>query len=411
MSDDLTPEQSKAAQAIEKFKNGVGSEWMFSLAGFAGTGKTFLMQRLINEWGTENLVCCAPTGKAASVLQSKLQGVFVKTLHQALYVPRGRSLKALDQLYSDLAQSKSDEEKTNIEAKIFKEKSRLNKEDVNFDMKQNATINQDSIVIIDEASMVDPRIVKDLESTGCLAIFVGDSGQLPPVKGVNWFLERKHDANLISIQRQAEHSPIIRLSKQIREGNVNKSEFLDPLGEVWIASKDELEHDAWVEADQILTGRNSSRQKINRFIRKKLGFDGYDPRKGEKLICLKNDWKANPPRINGVIFESTSDAELGIDDMFIDINYEGVEQAMVPYFSHHTRSNYDQTLVPEPPEFRHGLMEMDFGYAITVHKSQGSEWDNVLVADDRMQEQNIAFRQRWLYTAVTRASKKLTIVQ
>lgn len=408
---DLTPEQSSAAKAIEQFKNGLNAEWMFSLAGFAGTGKTFLLQRLINEWGTDNLVCCAPTGKAASVLQNKLKGVFVKTLHQALYIPRGRSLRELDQLYVDLAGSKSDEERTAIEANIFKEKSRLNQEDVNFDLKDNATINEDSLVIIDEASMVDPRIVRDLESTGCLAIFVGDSGQLPPVKGVNWFLERDHDARLISIQRQAEDSPIIRLSKQIREGNVNKDEFINPNGACRILPKDKVSHEEWLEADQILTGRNASRQKINRFMRKKLGRTGVDPVAGEKLICLKNEWRANPPKINGVIFEAASDSQLGIDDMFMDIVYEGKKCIMVPYFSHHTRHNYDQSLVPEPPELRHGLMELDYGYAITVHKSQGSEWDNVLVADDRMQEKNTAFRQRWLYTAVTRASKKLTIVQ
>ncbi len=413
---ELTPEQSAAALKVQEFisrRSIHGDDWMMSISGFAGTGKTFLMQTLINDGVHPKIICCAPTGKAAAVLKSKLKGVEVWTIHQALYTPLNQNLSALDSLQASLLSLPEDSpERVKILREIDREKKRLAGEDVQFTLRENSRISPGSLVIIDEASMVSPRILEDLKKTGAKVIFVGDSGQLPPVEGENWFMKRKHDASLISIQRQAKDSPIIRLSFQIREGCVNREEFEDINGDCRLVHKSVVAPEEWAAADQILTGRNESRQRINRFIRRRRGYgDFMDPYAGEKLICLKNDWNARPQLINGVLFESLSEATMGQTDMVMDIRYEGVELLSVPYYSFHTRSHYVRSITPEPPELRRGLFELDYGYCITVHKSQGSEWDSVIIADDRMQESDKKFRQKWLYTAVTRASKKLTIVQ
>jgi len=407
---ELTKEQSIAAKAITNWVNSSSSPWIFSLAGYAGTGKTFLLQRLIEDLPHERLRCAAPTGKAASVLQSKLTGIVVQTLHQLLYTPNRDSIEVLEQLYAKLSEEDDEKKKEAIEEEIREEKAKLSAKKPTFNMKQNSDINETTIVIVDEASMASPKILRDLESTGCKALFVGDPGQLPPVGNVNWFLDRDHDAQLVSIQRQAKESPIIRLSFQIRNGDVNVKEFRE--GDCRIVKKGDVPLEEWEMVDQVLTGRNASRHKINRFMRKRMGFEGIDPRENEKLICLKNDNQQDPPFINGVIFNSLSDGELDEGGSYrIDIDYEGHELYGIEYYEHHTHANYRSNLEIEPVEFRRGLLELDYAYAITVHKSQGSEWDSVFVADDEMQIQDKDFRRKWLYTAVTRAKKKLTLIK
>jgi len=407
---DLTKEQSVAAEEIKRWLNDPHSNWMMSMSGFAGTGKTYLLQRLINDGVHDKIICCAPTGKAASVLQSKLEGVYVRTIHQALYIPNSRSLAALDALQADLLQANGSKARESIEAKIIIEKKRLAREEVTFRGKDDPEVGPGKFVIVDESSMVPTHILDDMEKTGCKALFVGDSGQLPPVNGANWFLSRKHDASLTTIQRQAEGSPIIRLSQQIREGRCRPEDFADVGGVCRIIPKDKLSKEEWLLADQVLTGSNASRCKINRFFRKQLGYTSPDPRAGEKLICLKNDWRHRPPFINGAQMVTTADAIQGVEGMCLSAIYDGVEILAEAYCEYHTRKLYDPSLVEDPPEFRRGLLEVDYGYAITVHKSQGSEWGKVIVADDKMQAANVKFRQRWLYTAVTRASESLTIV-
>jgi exodeoxyribonuclease-5 len=185
---------------------------------------------------------------------------------------------------------------------------------------------------------------------------------------------------------------------------------------IWKAEEVDLQE--WVDVDQIITGRNESRHKINRFIRKRLGFKGSDPNSGEKLICLKNDSKRIPQFINGTIFKSNSEAEVfagvgqgGMDTGVLDICYNGIDLLAEQYYPYHCRVTYDKDLPELPRNFRRGLMELDFAYAITCHKSQGSEWESVIVADDKMQANDPVFRRRWLYTAVTRAKSNLMVIQ
>lgn len=402
----LSPEQDKALSAIEDWHRS-GENWEFRLGGFAGTGKTFLLQHFINSTSTKP-ICCTPTGKAASVLQSKLgDDAEVSTIHKLLYTPLFQSSPELDLLEKQLEDEPGKQE---IIDAIVAEKKKLAKQDLKFSLKGGDL--KGEFIIVDEASMVSEEMYNDFKDAGCKVLFVGDPGQLPPVKDKGWFIGGKLDAMLSSVQRQALDSPIIELSMEIREGKVSKGKYSGP--DCRILDKSAVTYEDWLSADQVITGRNRTRHKINRFFRSKLGFEGDLPCKGEKLICLKNERAHSFNFINGLQFVSTSDTKLDevCGEFYIDLDCgEDEDLVDVFFYDHHFRANYDDTLVPLPFVKRRRMRELDFAYAITAHKSQGSEWDSVLIADDKMQIKQKDFRKRWLYTAVTRAKEQLLWVQ
>ena len=411
----LTKSQDTALVAINNWIKQPWSEsnWLFTLAGYAGTGKTTLLSQLINNLRTKP-VCCAPTGKAASVLRSKLKEVDVRTVHQILYVPCDRKMNALDSLIAARIAAISDGESVKVikalDTEIAKEKDRLANERISFSIKADSKI-KGKLVIVDEASMVSEKMMLDFSRTGAKVLFVGDSFQLPPVNATPWFLTRDHNVTLTEVLRQALDSPIIRLSVQIRDRYIEQSEFKK--GDCVLCEKKALTYDDWIACDQVLTGSNASRQRINRFFRKQLAINHSNlPLSGDKMICLKNDHYKMPAWINGVQFKATADAEVmpeGHLGLFAE--YEGVHLNGIEFYQYNCLANYDHNAEQLDREMRGGMFECDYAYAITVHKSQGSEWPFVIVADDKMKNEDKAFRQKWLYTAVTRAKEKLIVVQ
>lgn len=409
----LTNDQEKALSAIKKWLKAPASEWIFTLAGFAGTGKTTLLQVLIRELQSaarsKPFICCAPTGKAASVLRSKLPGVAVLTAHQVLYVPKETSTKELNELLYKLDSAKANGLPiTDLVLKIKEEKDRLSKTDVRFEVKEGTSVTPGSLVIVDEASMISERMRDDFKALSCKVLFVGDSGQLPPVRDSSWFIDYEHDARLNEILRQALDSPIIRLSMQIRNGGINLAEFRE--GACVITKKSKVERATWSEADQVLTGGNHSRRRLNRFFRKTLGHTSDLPEEGDKMICLKNAHRKNPPWINGVQFVAAGAPYSGEEgELLLPVMYEGFRMNL-EYYPYHCAFHYNEQIEEEPREFRRDLFECDYAYGITVHKSQGSEWPFVILADDELQKGNKPFRQRWLYTAVTRAKERFLLI-
>lgn len=417
----LSTEQSAAISKIidwikrpaPSVTSGVDDDsWMFVLQGFAGTGKTYLLKELISDMHVQRFHCAAPTGKAAAVMMSKMQGVEAVTLHRLLYHPVEDDVLALKIMMAQYKENPTDE----LKEKITKEQAALASKGPSFRSKDQSEVQRGDLVIVDEASMMDQRILNDLKATGCKALLIGDPGQLPPVGSTSWFIDRKPDAMLETIQRQALDNPIIQFSMEVRQGTARPKDWRRKPG-CGIFTKDEVDTSQWLEADQIITGSNASRRKINRFFRKQLKFfeghyESQFPRKGERLICLKNNYGTLPQQINGTQFVCTEDAEItdGGDNL-IGMEYEGVVCPGVMFYDFHCLATYDKDLTELPREFRKGLMELDYAYAITVHKSQGSEWGHVIIADDRMQAQNAEFRRRWLYTAITRAKTSLTVIQ
>lgn len=415
----LTKQQEQALASISKWlkERSITSEnWLFTISGFAGTGKTTLLQHLINGLG-DKPICCAPTGKAASVLSSKLPGISVQTIHQILYKPNSKNLDTLDKLVSAkvayIAENPAPDVKIvkRLDTEISQEKDRIAAMKVYFSMKENTEKLRNKLIFIDEGSMVSIKMLEDFSRVGCKVLMVGDPFQLPPVNSKSWFAERDHDANLTEVMRQALDSPIIRLSMQIRDRHIELSDFTS--GDCVLCTKDKLSPDDWLNCDQVLTGSNNSRQRINRFFRKRLGFEKSElPLAGEKMICLKNDHYRMPCWINGVQFKTTSDC--GISEggnMGLFAEYEGVHFNGQEFYEYDCLSHYKKDAEKLDITMRDGLFECDYAYAITCHKSQGSEWDSVIVADDKMREDDKEFRAKWLYTAVTRAKKKLILTQ
>ncbi len=278
----LSPEQDRALNAIARWRT--SDRQTFVMAGYAGTGKTTLLQYFINQQ-SDLVTCLAPTGKAAAVLQKKLTNARVSTIHRALYKPVPPSTVNLDVLEHQLLMFPDDAE---LKQAILEEKARLAGADVSFSLKSDRTIINGQLVIVDEASMVTRKMRRDLEATGAKILYVGDPGQLPPVQDEGFFRTHQPDAMLETVQRQALDSPIIRVSMDIRNG---KDIYPCHSGPFRKMAKDSVPATIWLEFDQVITGTNDIRRRINRFFRKKRGYDKWYPRAGDKLICLKNDYE------------------------------------------------------------------------------------------------------------------------
>jgi exodeoxyribonuclease-5 len=225
---------------------------------------------------------------------------------------------------------------------------------------------------------------------------------LPPVKGGGYFTECEPDVMLTEVHRQAANDPIIRLSMQIREGGRLKH---GTYGETRIIGRDAIDAELVKKADQVLVGLNRTRHAYNRRLRQLLERSGALPERGDKLVCLRNDRKKGllngslwtvqttaPPRKKKLRLSVTPEDEPGRKPIKVNV---------LPEFF----SGSDEEI---PYALRRDSDEFDYGYALTVHKAQGSQWDEVVLFDE-----SAAFREhrsRWLYTGITRAAKRLTVV-
>ena len=365
----------------EKMKN-----IFISLGGYAGTGKTTLIAKLRRELkkinGGLKVGFASYTGKATRVMRKKLsecfvleKGDFIGTIHSLIYSP----------IVNDREEIVGWKRKDKIEY---------------------------SLLIIDEASMVDLPIWNHLLSYGVPIIVVGDHGQLPPING-NFNLMQDPQLKLTQIHRQARENPIIGLSIQAREhGMVRGGEYSKKVKKI---TTDDMDyHNLMTETlsnytydTLILCGYNRTRQKLNQHIRSILGFESSTPQKGDRVICLRNNHKKQI--FNGMLgtiesIESTESswymAEIAMDG---ETNlYRGLISAS--QFETATPHNFGA----ERRKFMEGDL-FDFGYAMTVHKAQGSQAKKVILFEERFSKMSDDEWKRWLYTAVTRAQEELYI--
>lgn len=280
------------------------------------------------------------------------------------------------------------------------------------------------LIIVDEVSMLPKVMWELLLRHRRHVIALGDPGQLPPVMSeAHGILEHPH-IFLDEIMRQEEESEIIRLTMDIRAG---KPLQLQSGNEVRIVDQEELKEEGFlVWGDQILVGKNNTRHSINSFIRKILWEDDNpDPRVGDKIICLHNEWECmndtDDALVNG-LSGNIAAIEWPNDNPFMkktplitfqpDIEGSGVFPNLeVDYriFTEHlqtvNRDNFKKVPIWYHPK------EFDYAYAITCHKAQGSEYDKVIVLEEFLRGESKEDHMRWLYTAATRAAKKLIIVR
>ena len=413
----LTQCQENAKKLIEEWYFNTKDQ-VFVLSGYAGTGKTFLIDYLVKnvlrlKAGTE-AVFVSPTGKAAANLLKK--GTIAGTVHGLIYVRDGEEFEV-------------DENGEIIE-----------REDISF-IKREKIDEKIKLIVIDEASMINETVLYDLLSFNVKCLFCGDSAQLPPVNGACPLLENPH-YTMTEIVRQAQDNPIVQVATMARKGEpIPYGNYGD---KVCVVKKGALRGEQrkrlFLSADQIICGRNKTRSDLNSEIRRYKGISEKQmlPLEGEKVICTLNDWEKPLDKeerfhlVNGII-GIARDVKESFDDLATmeftaDFMQEGVK---VPFDTGiFTTGRYkhtygwraiflsDGTVVGEDNfELLRKLRAVsdepvcrfEFAYAVTCHKAQGSEFDFVIVFDESW-----AFgaeKNRWLYTAITRAKEKLLIIR
>lgn len=362
---------------------------MTRIGGYAGTGKTTLIHAINAAVGGSHFgITCAYTGKAACELRFKgVRGAC--TIHSVIYRPH---------------------EEIEIDPKTKKERIVI----------KYGRIPEDQLTaqffIIDEASMVGKEILDDLVSFKRPIIAIGDPGQLPPIS--------KHDVNLMAepdfvlneIHRQAEGSGIVQLATEIRTGPTSFAMELPALelDDVSVIGK----HEATCvrDADVFICGFNKTRHNINHKVRRRSKLTGVIT-VGERIIALANDQQRGVFNgLMGTVEEIIETATRtlyprGEDEVEVTIYrcsmmWDGEEKAREIWISGASfGSDVENSL--KIAHFGSGLVLADYGYAITAHKAQGSQWDRVVVINEAWPK--AWCQKRWLYTAATRAAKSLVV--
>jgi len=258
--------------------------------------------------------------------------------------------------------------------------------------------------LVHNCSMVDSRIGQDLLCFGTPVLVLGDPAQLPPVRGSGFFTDQKPDVMLTEIHRQARDNPIIRMATMVREGEELKTG--DYGEDSRVIRKHELQPYEASAADQILVGKNTTRRACNIRIREMRAHDSQYPCTGDKLVCLRNDHERG--LLNGSLWDTIDVGDIGDDRIFLSIRPSGDAGGDILDVEAHAQYFTDGVASLAWWE-RCEAQEFDYGYALTVHKAQGSQWPHVLLFDEsKVFRQN---RDRWLYTGLTRASKRITVVK
>ena len=360
---DMTDCQKEALRMASQWYRSK-SKLFFVIDGWAGTGKSSLIPHIADSIGLRrhNIRVCTFTGKASLVLIRK--GIESQTIHSLIMYPVTSANGTT----------------------TFVKKHRLEPEI--------------KLIIIDERSMVSNSMMKDLLSFKVPMILLGDPGQLPPVGEQNRYIT-KPDIVLDKIHRQAEGNEIIVAATKIRMGeDLPLSEGNDV--KVRDMSMFTQERAFW--ADQVLVGYNRTRKIINANMRNDLGRVNMYPVEGDKIICLKNNQHA---AIAGYMLVNGMTGFIEKLDQFnsrLDFRPEFLEHAKFRMLK------YDPGIFLgrdyDPQKLRMHTNPFDYGYAITVHKAQGSQYRNTVVIEEVLRQET---HRQWLYTAATRAEEKLEI--
>jgi exodeoxyribonuclease-5 len=402
----LSIAQDRAIREVDKwFKNESEKKQVFTLFGHAGTGKTTLAKHFAEN--INGVVKYATfTGKAAHVMRKK-GCAGASTIHQLIYTPKSHSKNKLRDLEEELNKLKAEPE-PNFEAIHFIEEAiNIEKENVgrlSFALNSESELRYADLLIIDEISMVNTQQAEDLLSFGTPILCLGDPEQLPPVYGTGYFTERKPEILLTEIHRQALDNPIIAMSKIVREGGVL------PLGNYGdskviaqtLPSEEILRHDI------ILTGLRRTKKACDDKVRGLRGFDHQFPKMGDSIMCIKNNHLLG--LLNGQIWECVADA-YDMGDSLLSLQVRDPETGQELILTAHKKPFLGQSL--ERFEHEQDIEEFEYAYAITVHKSQGSQWNNILLFDqkDSFPYWSDRDRRRWLYTGITRAAEKITVMR
>lgn len=415
-----SPQQDKALSRVGQWLSNPDGKQLFRLFGYAGTGKTTLAKHLA-EGVDGSVLFAAFTGKAASVLRNN-GAPNAQTLHSLIYIPKEKSRERFNDLKMELEEVElmlHEERMENRDVPDFKPrqdhldrierlKGEIRAEEKNaqrpdFSLNLESSLREASLLVVDECSMVDEEMAQDILSFNVPVLVLGDPAQLPPVRGTGFFTDAEPDVMLTEIHRQARDNPIIDLATRVRSGHRLE------LGQYGTSSViNRATPELALAADQVLVGRNRTRLSTNRRMRelKEYSYAPY-PLTGEKLVCLRNDKEQG--LLNGTLHISMTDSEILGGYVNLRIRPEDQPEAealLVPAHPEHFDGDPEQIGYWD----RRNAQEFTFGYALTVHKSQGSQWSNVLIINEADAFRDRDTSRKWLYTAITRAQDAVTVV-
>lgn len=330
----LSEDQIRAVDLVLQWWNR-RSRPVFSLGGYAGTGKTSIIPYIRDVLGVRSAVVTY-TNRASLVLKSKGMSD-ASTIHRLMYA--------------------------------------LEDEGPPMRWSLRQTMDYD-LIIVDESSMIGATVDTDLRSYGVPILYVGDPFQLPPVKDGESVVATP-DYCLTQIHRQAQGSPIVRMADLIRRG------LPLPYDGINVVDQCELTYEQLHEFDIVLCHTNVRRHMLNERIRTLVG--PLQP--GDKVCSLKNHYD------HGVF-----NGEIGTVTRVRNQRVFEADFGFGPVWFHNAA-----LIGPDDHPFSERLKArqvFDFGYAVTVHKAQGSQFDNVLVWQERSAD------ARLMYTAITRAVKR-----
>ena len=467
----LNAQQKEVIKQINDFINNK-DEFAMTISGWAGTGKTTLME-IVNKryWMNHTVHFAATTHKAAGVLKEKV----------------GKKVFTVNSLFGIMIETDMEGETYDVSKKARK--------------LADDKVKPNSIIIIDEASMLSIQnyidVILKAKERKCKIIFIGDSAQLSPVNEDDISVVfRNTDHRIVELTQvmRTDDNAILNESTAVRTGdgftyvtNVNEEgdgvryinchntkEILDVIDTHIDGLKFDPNH------FRVLTYTNANVEKLNRMIRKKLGYDGLNPQPGEPLMAY-NNWGYEGMGISGAVYKIVNSEaynckgvvseydedisemityknDLGLDNYHLHIIELDVEDSLgkqinVPLIdvknNEHNReivvalafekvhqwnkyreaeNKMDKVKCLEKinaiDEFlfvndnvydKYGTLiqakVIDYGYAHTIHKSQGSTFTHVLINDDDISkclDKNV--RKQLRYVAVTRAKKSANII-
>ena len=427
---DFTPSlaQAEAMRAIKGwFCNRTREQQVFRVFGYAGSGKTTITKHAIAELGLEDgptsVLYAAFTGKAALVMTRK--GTPASTIHSLIYRVSEATPEEIEAVKKEIAAIRKVLPGLQPAARLLEE-TRLRKLELRlaeihkprFVLNDQPLVNDAALIVLDEVSMVGDEMARDLLAFGKPILVLGDPGQLPPIKGEGAFTREAPDVMLTEIHRQAGESAIIRLATMARQGQPI------PYGEhdahVWKMRRTEVGPEQMLRGGQVICGRNATRIQLNLAMKRAAGFEDVLPsgelRHGarEKIICLRN--RGDLGLVNGMFLdldEVRDEDELSFSARIRSedgLTIGGERHRHFLYKGHFLdHVALDREREQRDHWLKKSLIEAVWGWAITGHKSQGSQWPNVIVLDDglgRTRED----RARWLYTAITRAEQGLVLL-
>lgn len=449
---ELTLKQDVVLQQLANFVLSTEKEKLFILKGYAGTGKTTLISTLVNNlWEARmSSVLLAPTGRAAKVI-AKYSKREALTIHKKIYFPKKQKNGGVSFVLQP--------NKHKNTVFIVDEASMIS--DMNTDSK-----------LFENGSLLDDLLFYVYSGHKCKLVFIGDTAQLPPVKldispaldenkiALNYNKEVDH-LELDEVVRQSEGSGILTNATYLREqlsSNVHDRFAFDLKGfndvvrlvdgyEIQNAINDAYSSDS--KEDTAIIVRSNKRANIyNQQIRSRILFQENDLNAGDYLMVVKNNyfWLKDSSEAgfiaNGDIIEVLEifafkdlygfrfaevkvrmvdypnmkpfETVLLLDTITAEtpaLSYEDgnkLYQEVQKDYENET-SNYKKFLKIKKNKYFNAL-QVKFSYAMTCHKSQGGQWKTVFVEQPYLPNGVSKDYLRWLYTAVTRAEKKLYLI-